>query len=513
MTERYNLLDERLFTVRTTGDDVRSLSLPAVLDALHHDTVASFLALQNHQTHAWHSFLVQLAALAIHRSGLGHAPDEAPGWEESILNLTDGMHEPWTLVVSDLSHPAFMQPPVPEGTLTGFKARRYVDEIDVLNTARNHDVKARRICRSAPELWIHTLVSCQTMQGYAGRGNYGIARMNSGYGSRPAVAYAPDIRPGSRFVRDLGILLQHREELENRPDFCPDGGQALLWLLPWDGEDQIDPPSLDPWFIEICRRIRMTQVDDALIARIAPSHVARIAGEDMKGDTGDAWTPVSRDKGSALTITPEGFTYRRLQELLFTGRFRPGAAGMVQADERGAMVFVTQAMARGQGKTGGYHARVTPVPGRITSLLAREEGRDALGRRSQDWVEMTDRVAMRALRPALCALMQGGQDQLDFRDERIDPRMSAFEMSVDRVFFDDLWQHADATPEAAREAWLGRLRELAIAQLEEAIRSAPVPVARRYRAIASAERWLYGGLKRIAADAGDTASSVKEETS
>jgi CRISPR system Cascade subunit CasA len=76
------------------------------------------------------------------------------------------------------------------------------DLIDVLATAKAHDVKRSRMVAARPEHWAYALCTLQTMQGFGGAGNYGIARMNSGFGTRTAVAVTPSLRWGARFRRD-----------------------------------------------------------------------------------------------------------------------------------------------------------------------------------------------------------------------------------------------------------------------------------------------------------------------
>ena len=100
--------------------------------------------------------------------------------------------EPWRLVVDDRSKPAFLQPPVPKD-VTLNKDVATPDALDLLITARNHDLKQAIARRADPEDWIFALVSLQTGEGYGGgSGGYqGIARMNGGWSSRPMMALAP----------------------------------------------------------------------------------------------------------------------------------------------------------------------------------------------------------------------------------------------------------------------------------------------------------------------------------
>ena len=90
-------------------------------------------------------FLTQLAAIALHRAGRSDPRLPEEEWRRLLLALTEGQHEPWSLVVDDLSMPAFFQPPVPENSLADWTAHDSPDDIDVLVTSKKHDVKAELI--------------------------------------------------------------------------------------------------------------------------------------------------------------------------------------------------------------------------------------------------------------------------------------------------------------------------------------------------------------------------------
>src|SRR5690606_28027650 len=125
-------------------------------------------------------------------------------------------------------------------------------------TAKNHDVKIDRIDRPTVEHWIFALITLQTMQGFLGAGNYGIARMNGGFSSRPCVTYASGLSEAERFRRDVRILLEQRDALIEDYGFAQRGELGLIWCKPWDGTTSLAFDELDPFFIEICRRIRLT---------------------------------------------------------------------------------------------------------------------------------------------------------------------------------------------------------------------------------------------------------------
>jgi CRISPR system Cascade subunit CasA len=174
-----------------------------VLAGLCGNTLIGFDGLAAHQRHGWDLFLYQIAALALERSGEAEAVaddtawqalDDPRAWRDRLAALTPGCAETaWCLVVQDLAKPALLQPPIGTGRLDDYKiAGETPDEIDVLVTSKDHDVKAARAGSAEPRHWLFALVTLQTLQGYSGRGNFGIARMNGGFASRPLVMRTPD---------------------------------------------------------------------------------------------------------------------------------------------------------------------------------------------------------------------------------------------------------------------------------------------------------------------------------
>nr|MBK7064090.1 hypothetical protein [Deltaproteobacteria bacterium] len=176
---------------RCTRQRPQILSLPAVFDRLERGVATDFGALQAHQLQSWESFLIQLGALAAVANG-GTAPVGEDAWRGALRALTGGDDGPWCLIVDDITKPAFMQPPAAgKDFREPKKAMAAPDLFDMLITSKNLDVKCARAIRARPEHWVFSLVNVQTTDGYPGRGNYGIARMTSGAGSRPSVGSAP----------------------------------------------------------------------------------------------------------------------------------------------------------------------------------------------------------------------------------------------------------------------------------------------------------------------------------
>lgn len=478
-----NLLDDPLI------DCGRPASLPGVLAAMARDEVRGFPALRPHQRAAWHMFTVQLAALAIECSGQGDPPQDEGRWRALLLALTGDAPGPWALTGPDDS-PAFLQPPVP----SGLKWTRVEtpDALDLLITSRNHDVKQTLMRQSEPQHWIFALVSLQTSEGYGGKGNCGIARMNGGSSSRamlgfvPGGAGGPD--PSVWWRRDVQRLLALRAQGDHGIGTA--GGPALLWLEPWAEGAQLFPAQLDPWFIEVCRRVRL---EPGLVARRSTSAKPRVEAKAFKGVLGDPWAPVSAKDEKSLTLGEGRFDYKRMCDLLFSGAWhRPALAQPLP--EEGAGYFVAEALARGNSKTDGWHSRVIPVPATVVNRMF-----GAQARASEQTQAMLKEVAVfdQAIRNALAVAAGDGDWTRVGKEEYARARgaRDAFDAHVDRAFFPALWRRLEAD-QAARSDWLRGLRAAAEAETAGALPSVPMAAQFRPRAEHRAWRAFWGHLSR-----------------
>jgi len=494
----HSLLDDPLFRVRLPDGTAQGQSLPQILHRLGQDNIVSFEALQSHQQQPWHSFLVQLAAMAVAREAGGAMPTRPAGWRDALVGLAGGDEAAWHLVVADVSRPAFLQSPVPEGSLNDAGYDTEVptpDQLDMLVTSKNHDVKPHRITNSRPEHWIYALVTLQTMEGYLGPGNYGIVRMNGGSSNRPMVGLAPNLSWGARFRRDVDVLEAHRKEISERYDYSH-GGLPLLWLEPWSGNknDTINIHDCDPYFVEICRRIRFT-CDKTLKCQRTTTKNYRVhpKSKDINGDTGDPWTPIEKSEGKALTLSGEGFTYDRLQEIVFEGEYTPPPALTIRESDDN-MYLVARALVRGQGKTEGLHHRIVPVPGRATPSLRKKSQREQLAQRAQNRVERVQEVQRSVLYPAIGTLLGGGDtDAIGFDD--VAPWLDAFDRAVDARFFEALWASVDMSDREAREYWESLLWKEAQTQFDDAEDHAPHSSTRYWRARSSARTIFHGAAR------------------
>jgi len=498
MNNAYNLLDEAAFSLRC-GGQLRRMTLPQVFAALSGGEVDSFEALQRYQGHPWHFFCVQVAALALHRAGLQAPPKEAEAWRELLLSLSGGEGAAWTLVVEDLSLPAFMQPPVPEGSLAPLKNEvSHPDELDIVVAAKSHDLKREKIGGGSAELWAYALVSGQTGQGFSGRANYGIFRMNGGFGSRVGVGLATGHDLGAHFRRDLKVLLEGRGEHEGSL-FKADGGVALMWVEPWDGQTSLALSACDRWVVEVSRRLRLTQRGEEIVAMVGNSAVPRVNASELNGVVGDPWAPINEKEGKSLTVSSNGFDYRLMCRILFSADFRWSLAMRQRPDDEAPLRIWARVLVRGQGKTEGYHERSIAVPKKATRFLGGLGTRDAaapLAGRVEERVQRVGHMKSKVLSPAVASALQGGPETLDRKTPGAERWLSAFDALVDEAFFPELWEAAELDEDAAREAWDRHLAQLAERVLREVQGELPSISPNYFRALTQSDRIFFGSLKK-----------------
>lgn len=487
-----DLLRERL--IQTDGG---WCSLPGLLAAMAQGAVQGFPALRPHQRPAWHMFLVQLSVLALDAAGHRDLPTDEETWRTALQSLTPGFpeDEPWHLIGSECTRPAFLQPADPGGLKWSEVATP--DALDMLITSRNHDVKRDVAWKAAPQDWIFALVSLQTMEGFGGAGNYGVARMNGGSSSRvllglaPARGTAAQIDPSAWWSRDVASLLDGRTEF---------AGKALIWQEPWPEGQSLDLSALDPLFIEVCRRIRLRTVDGRIEASRSTSKSARIAGKEAKGNLGDPWAAVHLSEGKSLTLGDQDWTHELLFRLLYKKppEWAVPALALRQAHEaRGPMLLVAEAFARGNSKTDGFKSRVVPVPMAVV--------RDLFGEKPQAIAPalLADIAAVDlALRNGLATVAAGGA-----RDKVAKPHYArsqqareALRQYADQLFFPQLWARITATSDAElapiRAAFLERLARFALEEFVRALPGIPCAALMRPRAEARGRHALEYGLAR-----------------
>ena len=504
----FNILTEPVIGVKHNNGAFGRLTLSQLYTVLMADTVAAFPALRPHQRHAWHAFLVQLGAMAMHKAGLTEPPTDADEWQRIVRALTPDFpdDEPWQLVVDDITKPAFMQPPASSAE----REKDYKsiistpDELDMLVTAKNHDLKASVGAQGDVDDWIFALITLQTMDGNPGR-NPGIARMNGAYGNRPAFSLAPLGDVGAHVKRDITLLLEHRPALIREYPMT-ENGVGLLWTQKWDGT-RVEALTLDklaPLFIEICRLIRLRK-DNDIYAIKAMAKYTRIEAKALKGIVGDPWTPVNRKENKSLTLGLGGFTYKRIAEYLMDWE-HPALLKQPRYERRSSddMTLVARAMVRGMGKSEGYYERIVPIRPNTAKAFGMAESTQELGRIAKARVDDVGKV-QRILRHAVSVFAAGGEDSIsDEARSRANPWANRLDDIVDATFFDDLQDEFEADEserQAIRDKWLlnneddngviNHARKI----LHDAADSLPCNEMRRYKARTRAEGVFEGRIR------------------
>jgi CRISPR system Cascade subunit CasA len=492
------------------------VTLPGLLALLARDEVESYPALRPHQAPAWHMFLVQLAALALHRIGASDLPDTEVAWAQALRGLTPEFadDEPWCLVVKDASKPAFMQPPVPDGVSLG-NVTSTPDALDLLITSRNHDLKQAVARQAEVQDWVLALVSLQTSEGFGGAKNYGIVRMNGGSSSRPMLSLAPlgkdqaksnEPCPGSWFRRDVSAMLAARAEESAKyghVGYPRQGGIGLVWIAPWPEGEQLPLQAVDLWFIEICRRIRLSMQEGCIACVRGTSSTPRIEAKNMNGSLGDPWAPVHKTANKSFTLSSGDFDYSRLVDLLFSGDWAlPLLARPASFEaENGTMALVAQALSRGNSKTEGFKSRILPMGGRVSRALGpRRQQLHELAKKQMEVISKFDA----ALRLALTLVAAGGDADKRRKEHYVltDGARATLDHAADAIFFEHLWARFEAQ-EVGREAlqaeeyrFASELHEKAETIFEAALPSMPCARLFRPRAEARARSAFRSSIQR-----------------
>lgn len=486
--------------------DVGWHSLPGVLAAMGRGEVQGFSALRPHQRPAWHMFLVQLSVLALDAAGHRDLPRDEKTWRAALRALTPGFpgDEPWHLIIPDRTRPAFLQPSIPEGflPLEEWPKVHTPDALDMLITSRNHDVKREIARQAAPQDWILALVSLQTMEGGNGRMNYGIARMNGAFSSRVLLGLAParwasaQVDLSAWWARDVACLLDGRTGI---------AGKTLVWQDHWPEGQSLDLSALDPLFIEVCRRIRLTVVDDRIEAARSTSKAARIAGKEAKGNTGDPWAPLHLFEGKSFTLGDQDWTHELLVRLLFSGKPEWAVPPLAQhhaRDAKGPMLLVAEAFSRGNSKTDGFKSRIVPVP----MAMVREMFGEAPRAIAPGVLADIAGVDL-ALRNGLATVSAGGIREKVAKPPhyaRTQPACEALRRKADLLFFPELWARMAVTSDAGftplRRAFLEKLSGIAREEFAQALPAMPCASLMRPRAEARGRQELECGLAEAMRD-------------
>jgi len=502
-----NLLTEPIFRTQTNRRQ-QTLSLPALLAALGRDEIESLPGLQRHQEDPFHIFLCYLAAAVLDRQGLSDPRQSEGFWRDGIRQLTGREDDAaWTLVVEDITKPAFMQPCLTSKSLLEKLIPKATtpDELDVLQLAKNHDVKSTRAIHPNPEDWVYSLISLQTTVGHMGRGNYGIARMNSGTGSRICVGLVYKTSLGGRWIGDTTKLLEYRPIILGGKWLYRADGLVLTWVKPWNLETSLSTKELDPFFIESARARRLLYDKEKIVVLGGDGGTTRhINAETQKGVMGDPWAPIVDGGDKALTARASVFSPENVRNMIFSmnGFLAPF---MLKPDrDKGACYFKGSVLVPdGMGKTDGFYEEEIQIPGKASFILFSGGKKcDQLAAASEEGLSDSYKMQRNVLRAALFSLLEGGpHKQSKGKKHRreieawVTQATRNFTEAWSRDYFDWLWRTLDHEDEdQARREWLTALKEKAETVLEEAISRLPERQGRRYRAQVKARGLFFGSL-------------------
>lgn len=507
-----NLLTDPIFCADLKGDR-KDLSLPETYAALIADRVDYFPALRPFQRHPWHAFLCQTAALALISAGDTKAPARASDWRALLTALTPDYpdEEPWHLIAPDDS-PAFLQPPA--SRIADYKQTAISPEdIDIVVNSKHLKHKIGIGASSRPEDWAYALISLQTQDGFGGAGNYGIFRMNGGLGSRPGIGLSPSLRPGPAVKRDIEALAALYADI--KPSNAPNKTLIpLLWTIPWSGskEDAIDGlNTLHPLCVEICRRIRLQPTNAGIKALKATSKAPRVNAKHLLGDTGDPWTPIDINTGKSLTITARGFTRQRITGILTADPLRPPPMAIPTAAELagGELYLIARATARGQGRTEGYHERVTPIGMRARAAIAHPDSpnMNALRELFAERAESADIARRITAHAVYLYASKDGSTSSQTADPRASQHLTAFSDALDELFIQSaLAEYEEPAAEVQiqlRIDYHKRLAALSRQTLEQAQSALSTPANLAYKAKIASTDALELRLKRELLQADD----------
>jgi CRISPR system Cascade subunit CasA len=304
-------------------------------------------------------------------------------------------------------------------------------------------------------------------------------------------------------------MLANRAAVVAEYAYAGSGGVSLCWLQPWDGSPSsaLSFGEMDPFFIETCRRVRITQQKDRLSLRRTPTKTTRIAKPEKdarKGNTGDLWTPVKKKEGTSLHIKKTGFDYEELADLAFGSRWRtPSAQRLWAQDDHDGLRLVARGVSGGNCETHGYHERQIPLRSKMRRLLVRGDI-GLLERIASERVDAVGRVHQK-LRSALEVLLDNGKERdPDELPKSLKNKAKAFakqfEQAEDLIFFDALSEEIEAAPqarEAIRLRWLLDMADRARNALGRAFSAGPRSAEQRYKARAAAASRLEGGLRSV----------------
>ena len=321
--------------------------------------------------------------------------------------------------------------------------------------------------------------------------------MDGGWGRRPGVGIVPPGGYGCRWLRDLKILLAVRDSIADKYGLNRDG-IALAWLLPWDGAatSAISVSQLDPFYIEVSRRVRLSRDVGSYTAKTATTPNARIQSI-AGGLTGDIWSPIDQDKDGrkVFTARPYGFGYRTAVNLLVPTKIELSPAMKPQRfDPVVGLRLNMESIAWGPKNTNaGYHKREIHIGKKLAVMLASANKAeiDEVAAISKSRVEQLGEITWMLTQALMVLFTSDTLSESQKKDEVLKERAKRFslpfETKCDAEFFPKLFEEIEATDrDATRNQWLLILADCAESVLKSAFTAGPRSVQLRYKAQSAA---------------------------
>lgn len=351
----HSVLTDPTFTVAFKSGDEQKCSLAQVYAEALNDSIQSFVHLQTFQVQGWHTFLAQLAAMAIDQHG-DEIPETAAAWEELLLQM--GPPEMWNVETEDLSKPAFCQAPVPDPSVIAPKREADVWQNNILVQTKSHKNKSSVLHNPNQEHYLYWAVNTQQSSKFSGRGSASTSRMNGGFSSRSFLGVTPSLSFGAWVMHDVQALMNAQSDVAYEYSFVDTRGKTLayspedclLWLTP-QPEEPRHYTECHPYYLDAPRRLR--QVDGTWYQFIAANSNGTTASEN--GITGDPWAPRQADGALSASANTKG--YKQLAEILTSEDWvRP--AVFTSTEVEGYVVL--RVTTGGQGKREHLIERIIP---------------------------------------------------------------------------------------------------------------------------------------------------------
>lgn len=360
-----NLLTEPLLRVETAAG-LERMTLPGLLAALGEDRVEALTGIQRHQEEAFHVFLCSLATTILARNG-DHDPVQSETyWRDGLRGLASAAgDDAWTLVVEDLSKPAFMQPPCTGMVFS--KISVCPDAFDTTEIAKNHDLKLARGEHTEPDLWVYVLVSSNMNAAYSkgGRDGFYFATPKAKKNRVGRVYVRPTIagKLGRQWFFDVACLLAYRSSLLDKAYGYSADGILLTWTWEWRGKPQLQFRDLDPFFLETTRQHRLFVVDGGIEGRLAPSTEPLIyCPPNLVGNVGDPYVPIDASDDSAVSVSDRGWRADLLRAIVFEESIQSPLLRIAKTTTREGLLLRCSSIARSRRGTEGCHFRDLPIP-------------------------------------------------------------------------------------------------------------------------------------------------------